>query len=237
MGVTAPVERQAADVIAADVARYGHGDTRQRKGMPPPLPMGCLGLTGSVVLVTIIGLLVGFFIFGQPITPLATAGPSPTATLPPTPAPSPTPSPPPPPTLSPRPSPSASLTPSPSAAGPQGEIGAYCVRVEHSELGEFLSYLEWFLLWLGDSPEYFELIVRGANDGDPVTLEFDPGRGTWYGRLGLRGTGTKQIVSLVAHWPDGSTTDLTGEMIEAFGGDEIEVRYPQEDSYGDCPAG
>ena len=102
-------------------------------------------------------------------------------------------------------------------------------------MGEFVSYLEWFVLWTDYNVEYFEITVLGANDDEPERLEFVSQSQAYEGVLGLHQAGNKRIVSVIAHMYDGSQVDLTDDMIDYFGSDEFTVRFPQEDDIGDCP--
>ena len=253
-----PITAAAATVVVP-VVPVAPGPTPTSATPPPadgsteaPKTGGWCSLLGMLMVLLLVGAIglgggIGFVFFGgEPLptpTPIAAATatpePSPAPTEPPTPTPTPGTTP----TTSPTATPTTVQTPTltPGATDPATSpptstgIAAFCVRVEHTALGDYLSYLDWFLWWFGPGVDYFELVVLEANDGQPTRLEFDPANGAWYGQLGLRGTGVKTIVSLVAHQTDGSTVDVTEQMIDAFGGDEVLVHFPQEDSYGDCP--
>lgn len=183
-----------------------------------------------------VGGYIGFVYFGGPgqvavasptASPSPTAGPSATASASATPGQSPAASP----IVSASPSPATSIT-----AAPQiGTFTAVCIRVVHEQVGTFVSYLDWFVEWTDFNVEYFEVTVIGANDDQPQVLEFESRSQAYQGLLGLRGIGSKRIVSVVAHMSDGSEIDLTQELIDAFGADEFTVRFPQEDTYGTCP--
>lgn len=220
-------------------------------GTPPQKePGGGCSLLGMLMLLLFLGVValgggIGFvFLGGQPPGPsatavaVATASPSPAPTASPTieltasPTASPTESAAATPSPAQTASPSATATPSPAAVG---EITAVCVRVYHDELEDFLSFLDWFIWWTGDDVDSFEITVLGANNDESVLLEYSPVLGAWRAQLGLMEPGEKQITSLVAHMTNGQTVDLTPELIGAFGSEEFTVRFPQQDSFGDCP--
>ena len=117
------------------------------------------------------------------------------------------------------------------------ELDSVCVRVFHDPFGLFVSYLEWFMAIAigGQRPDYFMLPVEGANDGQPQQLRYDMQRNGFSGQLGLHEPGKKKILRFVAHLADGTTIDLTQQLIAALGSDEINVRFPQEDKVGTCP--
>ena len=218
---------------------------------PPPLPppaaapatgSGCSLLFVLMALLFVgaigVGGYVGFVYFGGP-GQIAVASASVTPTPYPTyPGPSPTPEP----TATPSPAPIVTATPSvspspaPSVTAPAqiGMFTAVCIRVVHEQVGEFVSYLDWFVAWADESFEYFEITVLGANNGEPQVLEFDSRWQAYHGLLGLDQAGDKRIVSVIGHLSDGSQIDLTEEMADYFGSDEFTVRYPAEDSFGDC---
>lgn len=235
--VTPPAPKPKVVAAPPPVTTESTGD-----GCKLPFMMMLL-LLGVIVL----GAGVGFVYLGGPgqvavASPSATPTYTPSSTHPgssPTPAPSAT--------LSPAPTatpaPSASLSPAPSASTPAqvGQFTAVCIRVVHEELGQFVSYLDWYVYWsLGPQAVaqvvYFEVTVLGANDNKPQRLEFASEEETWKGLLGLRQAGDKRITKVVAHLENGSEVDLTQELIDEFGSDEFTVRYPQEDDLGDCPA-
>lgn len=218
-------------------------------GTPPQKePGGWCSLLGMLMLLLFLGVMalgggIGFvFLGGQPPEPTPTAvaqasspptfspTPSPRAASTATPAPADTATPAA--SASPRPSPTTTATQSPAVVG---EITAVCVRVYHEELEDFLSFLDWFIFWTGDDVDYFELTVLGANNDEWVRLEYSPVLGAWRAQLGLMEPGEKQITGLVAHLTNGQTVDLTPELIGAFGSEEFTVRFPQQDSLGDCP--
>jgi hypothetical protein len=118
---------------------------------------------------------------------------------------------------------------------PQSAIAGICARVVHRAFGNFLSYIEWLMYWDGIDVDRFVVTVAGANNGDPLDLSFDPATGAWTGRLGLMNPGDKQIGQVIAVLDDGTTIDITADVIEILG-EILGVRYPQEDSFGNsCP--
>jgi hypothetical protein len=188
--------------------------------------------------VIVVGASIGFALLGGPAdrpfnTPTVTMPPAtptieattPTATATPTPTSTPTPTP----------------TPSTGAlATPSGQIALtldqVCVRVVHQPLEEFLSHMDWLIWMTGGEVHHFELTIEGANNGEPVVLTYDPVAQAWTGQVGLLSAGDKRILELVAYLNDGSTEDLTSELAPKLGGsDLLTVRYPQEDTFGDCP--
>jgi len=214
---------------------------------PPPASSssGCSLLGGLMVLmlfgVIVLGAGIGFVLFGGPgPVAQATATPSVPPTALPTSSPSASP------TASPSSAPSPSVRPTPTASpgpsatstaspSPVGQFSAVCIRVVHQQVGEFVSYLDWFVAWTGFNFEYFEITVIGANNDEPERLEFESRSQAYEGVFGLHQKGDKRIVSVVAHLSDGSQVDLTEDMIDYFGSDEFTVRFPQEDEFGDCP--
>ena len=113
-----------------------------------------------------------------------------------------------------------------------------CFRTVHQSLGDFASYLLVLVYLAGESRnvrvESFSLTVEGANDGHAYQLRYDVDQLAFAGELGLHNAGKKRIVRLVAHLDDGSTVDLTQDLIAKLGGEEINVRFPQEDEFGRC---
>jgi hypothetical protein len=109
-----------------------------------------------------------------------------------------------------------------------------CARVKHSGFGNFVSYIDWLMFWDGFDVDHFVLTITSTNDDAPVTLVFDPAEGAWTARLGLHAAGQKQITSLMAVLDDGTPIDVT-EALRALLGDVLQVRYPQEDTFGTCP--
>lgn len=168
------------------------------------------------------------------------------------------------PTLSPSPSPTATMTAASSPSDgpmstPSPTTGAtstatmsndealasmfnwWCTRVRHIPLGDFLSYLESGIAFYdanGRGPDeivdYITITVIGANDDEPVELEYDAEIGAFVGLMGLRGTGAKVIVNVQVHWLDGSVSDATEIFIDDLGSDTFDVRFPEEDEFGDC---
>jgi hypothetical protein len=134
-----------------------------------------------------------------------------------------------------QPTPQATPSPTPLPPSPKTGVSIVCVRVVHQQLQEFVSYLDWFMWWTGAEIDYFELTVLGAGNDAPVRLEYDQQQGAWQADLGLKQAGEKSITRLVAHLTNGTTIDVTADLIAAFGKDTFTVRYPQEDSFGDCP--
>lgn len=136
----------------------------------------------------------------------------------------------------------AGATPTMSAAEAWAALYAWsCTRVRHTSLGDFVSYLEWGIGlhdFFGQDPrdlvDYIEITVIGANDDEPEVLEYDAELGFWLGLFGLRSAGAKTIVNVRVHWQDGSVTDATERFIEDLGTDTFDVRFPQEDEFGDC---
>ena len=212
---------------------------------PPSSGSGCSLLGGLMVLmlfgVIVLGAGIGFVFFGGPgPVAQATATPSvpPTARPTSSPSASPTASPSSAPSPSVRPTPTPSPGPSATSTAsllPVGQFSAVCIRVVHEQVGEFVSYLDWFVAWTGFNVEFFEVTVIGANNGEPQRLDFESRSQAYEGLLGLHQKGDKRIVSVVAHMSDGSEVDLTEDMIDYFGSDEFTVRFPQEDEFGDCP--
>lgn len=214
---------------------------------PPPASSessgsGC-GLLGILMLALLLGVMtlgggIGFVFFGGP-------GPAAQATATPSAAP----------TASPAPSPTATVIASPSAvtsatptvaptptaaASPTGSpgsaIASTCVRVVHQAVGDFISYLDWYAYTFEEDIAYLELVVEGASNGEPVVLEYDSRSGAYRGILGLHGTGQKQIRSATLVLVDGTEIDVTDDLADALGGKRFLVRFPQQDSFGSCPA-
>lgn len=207
----------------------------------PPASGGCL--LGILLLATLLAVMalgggIGFVFLGGP-------GPAAQATATPSAAP----------TASPAPSPTATVTASPSAAtsatptvappsaspasptaSPGSAIAGACVRVVHQAVGDFISYLDWYVYMFEEDIAYLELVVEGANNGEPVTLEYDSPSGAYYGILGLHGSGEKRISSATLVLVDGTEIDVTDDLADALGGKRFLVRFPQEDSFGNCPA-
>lgn len=116
---------------------------------------------------------------------------------------------------------------------PMVVLDRFCMSVVHDPIGDFLSFLD-MLIWLFPPPEdveYIEVIIQGANDDEPVRLEYEDGR--WYGQLGLRGAGPKTLVSVIVHFTDGTTADVSESIAMTFGGPGFLVRFPEEDRFGD----
>ena len=114
-----------------------------------------------------------------------------------------------------------------------------CIRVIHANFGEFISYLD-FLLWLfGDEDvEFIEVIILGANDDEPLIVELSP-EDIWWGKFGLRESGEKEIVSVVVHFTDGGTEDITDMVGNDVGvpndeGYVFDAPFPGEPEHGDC---
>lgn len=117
----------------------------------------------------------------------------------------------------------------------------FCIRSVHEALGRFVSYLyvlirgSWGSLYMSDIA-YFEVQVKGANDGKPVRLEYNPAADAWTGQLGLNSAGTKTIEKLIIHYPDGSSEDITTFVTATLAdGEKFTVRYPETDTIGTCP--
>ena len=109
-----------------------------------------------------------------------------------------------------------------------------CGRVVHEAIANYISQIQWLIEWSGTPVDHFDLVIDGANDGQPVTFSFDPETGEWLGNSGLHSAGDKVIIGFSAHLVDGGHVDLTQEFIDYLGDDTITVRFPQEDSFGDC---
>lgn len=115
--------------------------------------------------------------------------------------------------------------------GEEGIVDTACIVVHHDEFGEFTSWLE-FLLWLfgGYDVDYVEVTLKGANDEQPVRL--DPVNEHFAGQLGLHNAGPKQLEKVLLHTTDGQVIDVTEEVKENLG--DIVVRFPEEDTIGEC---
>jgi len=216
------------------------------KPVPAPVPpppagsspgSGC-GLLGILMIALLLGVIalgagVGYIFLGgagpaaQPTaTPSAapTASPAPSATT----------------TAAVSPSAGASATPAPTSSAspttsPGSAIAGACVRVVHQAVGDFISYLDWYVYLFEEDIDYLEVVVRGANNDEPVALEFDSPTGAYYGILGLHSAGAKEIVSPTLVLVDGTEIDVTDDLADALGGKRFIVRFPQEDSFGNCP--
>lgn len=108
----------------------------------------------------------------------------------------------------------------------------------HEGLGDYISYLFGIIVFAYSGSVLLDrlvLTVEGANDGQPQELRYDVSSGTFSGELGLHEAGQKKILSLVLHYADGTTVDLTDALIDALSGEVIDVRFPQEDVFGTCP--
>jgi hypothetical protein len=139
-------------------------------------------------------------------------------------------------TASPSVTPASTVTAPPAASATPNAanlITALCARVVHREFGDFLSYIEWLMYWDDFDVHHFVVSIAGANNGSPVDLVYDPDGNFWGARLGLFNPGTKRIVSLAAVLDDGTVIDITDDAIEILG-ESMRVRYPQEDSFGNC---
>jgi hypothetical protein len=212
--------------------------------VPPPAVQpksepGC-GMLGMLLLAMLIGVIalgggIGFVFFGGPgVGVVATATPAPTSS--PTPGAGPTTSALA--TLTAQPSVTAqpTVTPQPTATATPGHadaITALCARVVHRQFGDFLSYIEWLMYWDGFDVHHFVVRIEGANNGAPLDLVYDTSGEFWGARLGLFNQGNKQIVSLAAVLDDGSVIDITEAATEILG-ESMRVRYPQEDTFGNC---
>lgn len=205
---------------------------------------GCSLLGGLLVLMLFsaiaLGAGVGFVYFGGP-GPAAQASATPSASPIASPTTSPAPSPTTTvaasltagasatPTVAPTPSPAASATATP---GPL--VAAACVRVVHQAVGDFISYLDWYVYLSDEDIDYLEVVVEGANNDEPIDLQFDTASGAYYGILGLHAAGAKKILSATVVLEDGTEIDVTDDLAHALGGKTLVVRYPQQDSFGDC---
>ncbi len=109
------------------------------------------------------------------------------------------------------------------------------MRVVHQAVGDFVSYLDWYMYMFEENIAYLEVVVEGANNGEPVALEYDSPSGAYYGILGLHEAGNKEIVSATLVLVDGTAIDVTEDLADALGGKRFLVRVPQEDSFGTCP--
>jgi hypothetical protein len=204
---------------------------------PPATGGGWCSLLSIFLLAAFVGVIalggsIGYvFLGGQP-APTFVAAASPT----PSPSPSPSASPSPSPTASPSPSPSPSASPTTSpTSGLQGYISGVCARVVHEGFGTFVSYIDWVMYWYGYDVDHFVLQIAGTNDDLPVDLVYDPADGSWQGRLGLHNAGKKTITQLIAVLDDGTPIDVTDELIQLLGMNVLQVRYPQQDTFGTCP--
>lgn len=111
-----------------------------------------------------------------------------------------------------------------------------CIQVHHIKLGNFVSYLDVAMLWSGLSFDHLEATILGANDDKPGPLAYEPATGEWRGLFGLHEPGVVTITKVVAVLADGSTIDVTQDLIDFLATDALQVRYPQEDSFGSCPS-
>lgn len=214
--------------------------------LPPPAPAvpgsGC-GLLGILMIAMLVGVValgagVGFMFLGDP-APAAQATATPST----------------PPTVSPAARPAATVAASPSAgasatptvaptpitaasptASPGSAIAGACVRVVHQAVGDFLSYLDWYVYMFDEDIDFLEVVVEGANNGEPVALQFDSPSGAYYGILGLHAAGAKKISSATLVLLDGTEIDVTDDLANALGGKRLIVRFPQEDEFGNCSA-
>ncbi len=210
---------------------------------PSPSGGGCSMLGGLLVLMLFgtiaLGAGVGFVFFGGP-GPGAQASATPSTARTASPAPSSTASVAPSPTASASATPTAAPTPSPAAsatATPGTRVAAACVRVVHQAVGDFVSYLDWYVYMFEDDIgiDYLEVVVAGANDDEPIELQYDSPSGAYYGILGLHAAGTKKVLSATLVLVDGTEIDVTDDLTDALGGKTLRVRYPQEDTFGVCP--
>jgi hypothetical protein len=133
------------------------------------------------------------------------------------------------PTLAPTSTPTPAASPTASAGS---AVAGACVRVVHQAVGDFISYLDWFVYLSEEDIDYLEVVVTGANNGEPAVLEFDSPSGAYHGILGLHGAGAKEILSATLVLVDGAEIDVTDELVDALGGKRFVVRFPQEDSFG-----
>jgi hypothetical protein len=209
---------------------------------PPPAQSssgsGC-GLLGFLM----IALLLGVIALGAGVGYMFLGGPGPAAQATATPSAAPTTNPTPSATATATASPSAvasvtpAPTPTPSAAptaSPGSAIAGACVRVVHQAVGDFISYLDWYVYLLEEDIDYLEVVVQGANNDEPATLEFDSPTGAYYGILGLHSAGAKEIIRATLVLVDGTRIDVTDDLADALGGKRFVVRFPQEDSFGNC---
>ena len=97
-----------------------------------------------------------------------------------------------------------------------------------------MSYLDWSLRWTGGNVVDFALTVKGANDDQPVLLKADQQVHGWRAVLGLHQAGQKTIVQLLAHLGNGTIADVTNQLTTALGGSTFTVRFPEQDTFGDC---
>jgi hypothetical protein len=210
---------------------------------PPPPPAATSPAQGGCMLgILMFALLLGVVVLGGGIGYVFLGGPGPAAQATATPTSTPsamasatataTP------TAGPSTTPSAAPTGTPAqqpTATPGSAVSAACVRVVHQAVGEFISYLDWYMYMYEEDIDYLEVIVEGANNGEPVRLEYDSPSGAYYGILGLHAAGPKTILSATVHLVDGTLVDVTDDLIDALDGNTVHVRYPQEDSFGRCP--
>jgi len=109
-----------------------------------------------------------------------------------------------------------------------------CIKVTHQALQQFVSYLD-MAIWLtgGDFNELL-ILMNGVNDDAPYEMHYDVTSGTWEGQLGLHQAGSKAIVRATAILADGSSVDVTDMLVAALGGSPLNIRYPEEDTFGTC---
>lgn len=212
--------------VPAPAPAGGKSDEKQPAGGGWCSLLGLL-LIGVIAVGAAIGIgLMSFAAYAPPASPVASASASPRPTPTSQATQSTTQAPPATPTQTPAATPTARPTASPTvrptavASLPAGAmLDSVCIWVYHEGLGDFVSFLDFAMWWNGVEFSDFELTIKDANNGDPVQLTYESEHQSWQGKLGLNAPGTKQILSLIAHFPDGSQIDLTQELIEHLGSD------------------
>ena len=108
--------------------------------------------------------------------------------------------------------------------------------MHHVKLDTFVSYLDFSMVWSAPGFDHLEATLLGANDDKPGLLDYQPETGEWRGLFGLHEPGVVTITKVLAVLADGSTIDVTQDLIDFLANDQLQVRYPQEDSFGSCPS-
>lgn len=67
------------------------------------------------------------------------------------------------------------------------------------------------------------VLVRGANDNQPVQLFYDAQRDAFFGELGLHEPGPKEIVSVGTHYSEGRVVDRKLAVIDDLGTSVLDV--------------
>jgi len=133
-------------------------------------------------------------------------------------------------------SPSASVGSSPPASIDVSTPTSGCVIVIHTALGDFVSHLK-MELGFGDAAALrkIEVTIKGANNGQPVVQEAT-GERIQSILLGISQAGPKVLQSVKVTTADGMTHDVTAFVASLLGGAKMDVRYPQQDTFGICPS-